>query len=141
MTAVNFDNLGVIRKKLSKESLDKLNSYIKTKKEKWNKHLVGQIHDSTLLIDKNDWFFENELLPCIQEYLDSCPKNGWIIPNTLNENLPFKLESMWVNFQKKYEFNPFHTHSGLFSFAITILHIYKPVSKLLVSTSSFLSSF
>ena len=63
MTVVNFDNLGVIRKKLSKESLDKLNSYIKTKKEKWNKHLVGQIHNSTLLIDKNDWFFENELLP------------------------------------------------------------------------------
>ena len=25
---------------------------------------------------------------------------------------------MWVNFQKKYEFNPFHTHSGLFSFVV-----------------------
>ena len=118
MTTVNFNNLGIIRKKLSKETLDKLNNYIKVKKEKWNKNLIGQIHNSTLLIDKNDWFFENELLPCIQEYLDSCPKNGWIIPNTLNENLPFKLESMWVNFQKKYEFNPFHTHSGLFSFVV-----------------------
>ena len=57
MTAVNFDNLGVIRKKLSKESLDKLTSYIKTKKEKWNKHLRGQLHDSKLIIDKNDVYF------------------------------------------------------------------------------------
>ena len=123
MTTVNFNNLGVIRKKLSKETLDKLNNYIKVKKQNWNKELVGQIDSSFFLEDKNNWFFENELLPCIQEYLDSCPKDGWIIPNTLNKNLPFKLESMWVNFQKKYEFNPFHTHSGLFSFAIISFYL------------------
>ena len=28
------------------------------------------------------------------------------------------MESLWVNFQKKHEFNPFHTHSGLFSFVV-----------------------
>ena len=30
---------------------------------------------------------------------------------------PF-LGSLWVNFQKKHEFNPLHNHSGLFSFVI-----------------------
>ena len=30
----------------------------------------------------------------------------------------FVLKDLWVNFQKKYEFNPIHVHSGLFSFVI-----------------------
>ena len=59
MTTVNFNNLGVIRKKLSKETLDKLNNYIKVKKQNWNKELVGQIDSSFFLEDKNNWFFEN----------------------------------------------------------------------------------
>ena len=28
------------------------------------------------------------------------------------------LENFWVNYQKKYEFNPLHNHSGLFSFVV-----------------------
>jgi hypothetical protein len=27
---------------------------------------------------------------------------------------------MWVNFQKKYEYNPLHNHNGMFSFVIWI---------------------
>jgi hypothetical protein len=33
---------------------------------------------------------------------------------------PLQLINFWVNFQKKYEFNPIHDHSGLFSFIIFI---------------------
>ena len=29
-----------------------------------------------------------------------------------------KLRSLWVNFQRKYEFNPLHNHSGVFSFVL-----------------------
>ena len=32
----------------------------------------------------------------------------------------FFMETMWVNFQKKYEFNPQHVHSGLFSFVLYV---------------------
>jgi hypothetical protein len=28
------------------------------------------------------------------------------------------LDNMWVNFQKKYQFNPLHEHAGMFSFVI-----------------------
>ena len=41
-----------------------------------------------------------------------------------SKELPFmdkpdlRAESFWVNFQKKHEFNPFHIHSGVMSFAI-----------------------
>jgi hypothetical protein len=33
---------------------------------------------------------------------------------------PLQLNNFWVNFQKKYEFNPVHNHNGLFSFVIFI---------------------
>jgi len=35
-----------------------------------------------------------------------------------NRSSPYKLNSLWVNFQKKHEFNPVHNHSGVFSFVI-----------------------
>jgi hypothetical protein len=33
---------------------------------------------------------------------------------------PLSLNTLWVNFQKKYEFNPMHNHSGLFTFVIFV---------------------
>jgi hypothetical protein len=38
----------------------------------------------------------------------------------LDNNLPYKLGEMWVNYQKKYEFNPLHKHPGIFSYVIWI---------------------
>ena len=32
----------------------------------------------------------------------------------------WKLEGLWINYQKKYEFNPIHNHTGVFSFVIWI---------------------
>jgi hypothetical protein len=32
----------------------------------------------------------------------------------------FKLKRLWVNYQKRYDFNPLHIHSGLFSFVIWV---------------------
>jgi hypothetical protein len=37
-----------------------------------------------------------------------------------NKNRTFKLKNLWVNFQKKHEFNPAHLHTGIFSFVIWI---------------------
>ncbi len=37
-----------------------------------------------------------------------------------NDNRKFKLKNLWVNFQKKHEFNPPHLHTGIFSFVIWI---------------------
>lgn len=32
----------------------------------------------------------------------------------------YKLDNLWINFMEKYEFNPFHTHSGDLSFVIFV---------------------
>jgi hypothetical protein len=34
------------------------------------------------------------------------------------EGQDFKLKTLWINIQKKHEFNPIHFHSGVFSFVI-----------------------
>ena len=38
----------------------------------------------------------------------------------LSEDRPLKISAMWVNFQKKYEFNPPHIHGGVYSFIIFV---------------------
>ena len=38
----------------------------------------------------------------------------------LTENRPLVLDTLWVNYQKKYEFNPVHDHAGIFSFIIFV---------------------
>jgi|TARA_E500000318_G_scaffold68824_1_gene63700 hypothetical protein len=38
----------------------------------------------------------------------------------LTEDLPFDLDQIWCNFQKKHEFNPPHDHSGVFTFVVFI---------------------
>ena len=60
--------------------------------------------------DKDDWFFENVMKKeCIEiskeaDKFKSPPK--------------FKLESMWVNHQKQYEFLPPHRHGTFYSFVV-----------------------
>ena len=38
----------------------------------------------------------------------------------LSDNLPIELneDNIWINYQKKHEFNPVHDHSGIYSFVI-----------------------
>ena len=38
--------------------------------------------------------------------------------DTVNDEIQFKLERMWVNVQRKGEFLPVHNHSGVYSFVI-----------------------
>ena len=120
MPVKNFNNVGYFEKKLSSESMKRLNKYIKNKKQSWNHKLIGHIHSSFLLKDTNDWFFKNELLPSIREYRLGTRIDEQLVPLILDKNCQFKLQTMWVNFQKKYEFNPFHTHNGVFSFVVWV---------------------
>jgi len=87
----------------------------------YNKNLIGQI-EKELVLDVHE---------TVRQYF-----NGIVISSKLAEdrlkkvsdlwrtidnkkNLPnIYLGDMWVNFQKKHEYNPPHTHSGLFSFVI-----------------------
>ena len=115
-----FNNVGIIEKSLSKDVLKKLNTYIKKHTlKKYNKNLAGNISNSFIIKDKDDWFFNNVLNPMIQEYTDQYTISE-TVPTLSEEKKSYTLNKFWVNFQKKYEFNPVHKHIGVFSFVIWI---------------------
>ena len=125
----HFPNKGWLENKLSPTALTHLNKCIKNKTQKVNYRLAGNISQSYTVEDKDNWFFNNVLTRCIIDYQKAFGKS---IPSILTKNCQFKLGRFWVNFQKKYEFNPLHSHSGVFSFVIwlKIPSSYKEESKL-----------
>ncbi len=52
-------------------------------------------------------------------FLDDLAKTFCQYFNLDVQNFP-QLETCWINFQKKHEFNPLHTHSGVLSFVLWI---------------------
>jgi hypothetical protein len=90
-----------------------------------NKTLVGQIANEYDLV-KSKSAFESFLLNLAVQYenhfsgymMDRC---GIFTPKLDNaDHKPLELGSYWVNFQKKHEYNPPHSHIGVFSFALWI---------------------
>ena len=109
--------------RLSKKEMDFLWTTIsEDNKENRSNHLVGNISKSELITDKDNWFYESTLKKLTERmfyrnytdyYEDYIEKKEPLIPK-------FKLEKMWVNYQKQHEFNPLHHHDGLFSFVIFV---------------------
>lgn len=85
--------------------------------KKANKDLVGQLEHQYYLSEESHNLLEKHIIRLSETYTNSYPE---ILKNIaiLDNNLPFKLQSSWVNFQKKYEFNPVHSHPGVFSFVL-----------------------
>lgn len=84
---------------------------------KWNSKLAGQIEKEYRLSDETTQQLNQLMLPWCHKYYDIFPRH----PRSYNiSDLPLKLklDAAWINFQRKHEYNPLHTHSGLFSFVI-----------------------
>ena len=78
--------------------------------------LAGNISKSTGLKDTDDWFLNNVLKDCVENYKKEFP---FTIrkPDTISDQ-NISLNGFWVNHQRKHEFNPAHDHSGAYSFVI-----------------------
>jgi hypothetical protein len=120
-----FNNIGFLEIDLSEDDL------IPIKKEVYeiknnnfetalshNKNLAGNIEKEFLLKKSVVSYLEQLIKPFCLEFdkIFQYTKNL----NLLTDNKPLILDEAWVNFQKKYEFNPLHNHSGVFSFVIWI---------------------
>ena len=114
--AVRPNNFGWLEKKLSNKEMEYLWRCIDNRKKSYKKNLAGQIHESNILTDKSDWFWQNTLAPLCAEYSLEFNNLGAIIP--VNQLHPYFLNSFWVNYQKQGEFNPLHDHGGVYSFVI-----------------------
>lgn len=123
--SVTFPNLGTIETQLSKEIIENFWILInEAKKIKINhkKNLAGHI-SSSLKIDQNSKYL-NEFLKTVLPQMTSkyIQVYGELPVKHLVSNVQSKIEldldSLWVNFQNKHEFNPIHSHGGALSFVI-----------------------
>jgi hypothetical protein len=121
----NFKNYGFIGAKFSESDLEPIKTEINNiqnnfelyKDQKRNNNLAGNIKREYQLVESKQ-YMEKLLMPLVGAYNRDFDymKNF----NILTSNVPIILDSCWVNFQRKYEFNPAHNHSGLYSFVIWI---------------------
>ena len=109
--------------KLDQKVIDylwKIINLAKTKNISFKDKLIGNISQSLLLEDQDDFFYKSALVPLIKYFRASNPfGDDPVPPNTLlGPKSTLALNQLWVNYQYKTEFNPFHDHSGAYSFAI-----------------------
>lgn len=119
----NLHNLGVLDAKmpfdLFTELLDHIND-LPDDVEKFNPNLLGHMKEEYSL---NGLKIKERLAPFIEgmAYAYSQSNEGYISgfeEAVKSQRYELYLDSLWVNKQKKYEFNPVHHHAGVLSFVI-----------------------
>lgn len=118
INVIHPHNFGWLEKKLSSEEIKHIWQCIDARGERVNNILAGNIEISNEIIDKDDWFWINTLNPLCHEYDKQFGNLGMTAP--INESRPYFLDGFWVNYQNQNEFNPPHTHRGVYSFVIWI---------------------
>ena len=117
----HFPNVGVVEGKLPEDTVDGLWKLIEESKkqpEDMKPELAGNI-SSSIRLDGNSPLIEDFVKNVIPIYIEQTIKSygpPWRV--TMKEGQGWNLESLWVNFQRKHEFNPPHDHSGVYSFVI-----------------------
>ena len=107
---------GWLEIKLDDKEMKFLWDCIDNKQKSHKKNLAGNVSQSNLLIDKDDWFFNSVLYHLTEKYADEFQNMGDKYP--LNRKLLYHMSGFWVNYQKQYEYNRFHSHGGVYSFVI-----------------------
>ena len=120
--ALTFPNYGTLETHLSEEYISNFYKLIEEAKEKpnsMNNSLAGNISSSIELNMKSKFAtnFVNTVIPnMVTSYLK---QYGFPIKHiTKHTQHTINLEELWVNFQRKHEFNPIHDHNGMLSFVI-----------------------
>lgn len=115
-----YPNYGYYVDNVPQNIIDELDKFIDqlsldfSKGEKMNKRLAGHI--------KKEYYYKaskkvKEFIKNITSKIEHESKLGQTnIPNFFNRKL--SITDFWVNFQEKYEYNPLHFHSGLYSLVI-----------------------
>ena len=110
---------GWLEMRLDGSDMDCLWKYIETAKKEnvnVNHQLAGNISSSLELNDIDGTFFKKVVDPLCASYHYLYGETPHL--NNTTTLHPLMLSSMWVNFQKKHEFNPAHDHYGVFSFVV-----------------------
>jgi hypothetical protein len=119
----HFQNIGVLEStlpadlfQLLKTSIDNLTEDSET----YNARLVGHIREEYSLDHITD-NISSYILALAKGWADAHPGyiDGFEEANK-SKSYEFYIDSLWANKQKKYEFNPLHTHQSVLSFVIWV---------------------
>jgi hypothetical protein len=145
ITTIDMGSLSTIAQlfKLPQQMIDYLWERIDTAKKKpscMKKGLAGHVSNSYKLDDPQKLIipslynnvFNQVDNPIMYEFMKTEVTKIYKRINTEGEKIEPYLSDLWVNFQKKGEFQPIHDHSGMFSFVIwmDIPYNYKDEAKL-----------
>lgn len=115
----SLSNFGFVRDQLPPALLVSLKDEIRqldkdANENKFNKNLAGNIKQEFKL-GKHSQELEKYLITLCEDYV-----SAWDTTRTARDLRADNLElySYWANIQRKNEFNPMHSHDGLYSFAI-----------------------
>jgi len=104
--------------KIPDDIFKKLKKIVNIKKVKANDTLAGNMEEE---------YYLNEHTSILEKYIiDHAFSYSPLVTNinkthkAFTENRPLTLSNLWVNHQKKHEFNPIHNHSGVLSFIVFI---------------------
>lgn len=136
-------SLYYIRTKLPEDILKKINEDIdfilenKSNLKKWNHYLAGNIEEEYKLSTKSSHLIEDFSIKVAKSYF-RVVEDEQLNPtkkfdhdnNFFEKKVNYELESLWINLQKKYEFNPRHSHAGDYSFVIWMRIPYDLVDEL-----------
>ena len=117
----HFPNVGVVEAQLPEDVVENIWKVINEAREQpedMKPELAGNI-SSSIRLDASSPLLEKFVSEVLPSFMDSHIQNyGSPWRAVIKEGQGFNLDSLWVNFQKKHEFNPPHDHSGVFSFVI-----------------------
>ncbi len=122
---IDLKNVGIIKGHLSPDVMAVLRQEIAELREDFSKgvahntELAGHIRKEFLL-SKSNKIIEPLLLELAMKHNQ---KYTYVDPNfdvEKGKRYRFELDTLWVNFQERHEFNPIHRHSGIYSFVIWV---------------------
>ena len=127
---VILNELGVLGGQVPNDVLTWLKKIISKDRHenmRYNKSLAGHIKDEFLIrceyrnvgiVEKNDIGYTNYNNYVVKMCFNKFFERFWDKYIILSEPRNLEIQSTWINYQKKYEFNPPHHHTGIFSWVI-----------------------
>tara|TARA_R100001086_G_C11837799_1_gene258308 strand:+ start:442 stop:1143 length:702 start_codon:yes stop_codon:yes gene_type:complete len=105
----------VIRFKITEKFKKLLLEEAKEATKDYRENLAGQLDKELGYSDES----KNKALPFVSQYLGIYDQMFQQFRNKAYDKKPeYFMSSMWINFQRQYEFNPPHDHDGCLSFVI-----------------------
>ena len=117
----NLRNLGILEDKLPKDLYNKLYKECLTARKNNSAFISGLTSSGVpdhFYLEKNKIELNNYIVQLIPKYNDCF--NYLSSLKQLSKNHYLTMGKPWINFQKKHEFLPNHTHDGVLSYSIWI---------------------